>query len=460
MRILIAGGGQSAALIASRLIREGNEITIVEKDAARCAHLDETLDAKVVRGSAASIRTLLKAGLNTVQMLIAVTNSDEINVLACVIAKTYSNVKVKVARVRSHEFEDWRRVADENELGIDLIIHPESDVMERILRVVNVPGVSDIIDFADGEVKLFGMNVERNHWFAGKTLEELDAAGPPANSLVALIFRGQQVIIPHGAQVVLPGDHVYVCATKQNLDAVLEFMGVGRRGKLQRVFIVGGKQIGISLAQELERQGVQVKLIEKDGDRCELIAGIVKKTIVVKGDGTDQATLEEENIEGVDAFLALTQHDEENIIASLLARRLGVGKVVALINRLSYLSMVQRLGVNTSVSLRLSTVDAVLQFVRKGGVLSVTTFREEEAEAIELIASEGSRYVGKRLRDIALPRGAIVGAIARTSGEVVVPRGDAAIQPGDRVIFFALESVVPELESAFLDNKKRRQRLA
>lgn len=460
MRILIAGGGQSAALIAGRLIREGNEITIVEKDAARCAHLDETLDAKVVCGSAASIRTLKKAGLDTVQMLIAVTNSDEINVLACVIAKAYANVRVKVARVRSHEFADWRRVADENELGIDLIIHPESDVMARIMRVVNVPGVSDIIDFAEGEVKLFGMNVERTSWFAGKTLEELDAAGPPANSLVALIFRGQQVIIPHGAQVVLPGDHVYVCTTKQNLDAVLEFMGVGRRGKLQRVFIVGGKQIGISLAQELERQGVQVKLIEKDGDRCELIAGLVKKTIVVKGDGTDQATLEEENIDGVDAFLALTHHDEDNIIASLLARRLGVGKVVALINRLSYLSMVQRLGVNTSVSLRLSTVDAVLQFVRKGGVLSVTTFREEEAEAIELIASEGSRYVGKQLRDIALPRGAIVGAIARTNGEVVVPRGDAAIQPGDRVIFFALESVVPELESAFLDNKKRRQRLA
>jgi len=460
MRILIAGGGQSAALIASRLIREGNEITIVEKDAARCAHLDETLDAKVVRGSAASIRTLLKAGLENIQMLIAVTNSDEINVLACVIAKSYTNVKVKVARVRSHEFADWRRIADQNELGIDLIIHPESDVMERIMRVVNVPGVSDIIDFADGEVKLFGMNVERTSWFAGKTLEELDAAGPPANSLVALIFRGQQVIIPHGAQVVLPGDHVYVCATKQNLDAVLEFMGVGRRGKLQRVFIVGGKQIGISLAQELERQGVQVKLIEKDGDRCELIAGLVKKTIVVKGDGTDQATLEEENIGGVDAFLALTQHDEDNIIASLLARRLGVSKVVALINRLSYLSMVQRLGVNTSVSLRLSTVDAVLQFVRKGGVLSVTTFREEEAEAIELIASEGSRYVGKQLRDIALPRGAIVGAIARTSGEVIVPRGNVAIEPGDRVIFFALESVVPELESAFLDNKKRRQRLA
>jgi trk system potassium uptake protein TrkA len=277
---------------------------------------------------------------------------------------------------------------------------------------------------------------------------------------VALIFRGQQVIVPHGAQVVLPGDHVYVCTTKKNLDAVLEFMGVGRRGKLQRVFIVGGKQIGISLAQELERQGVHVKLIEKDAARCKLIAGLVKKAVVIHGDGTDQATLEEENVDGVDAFLALTHHDEDNIIASLLARRLGAGKVVALINRLSYLSMVQRLGINTSVSLRLSTVDAVLQFVRKGSVLSVTTFREEEAEAIELIAAEGSPYVGKQLRDIALPRGAIVGAIARTSGEVIVPRGDVSIRPGDRVIFFTLESVVPELESAFLENKKKRRLLA
>ncbi len=173
-------------------------------------------------------------------------------------------------------------------------------------------------------------------------------------------------------------------------------------------------------------------------------------TIVIHGDGTDQATLEEENIEDVDAFLALTNHDEDNIIASLLARRLGARKVVALINRLNYLPMVQRLGINTSVSLRLATVDRVLQHVRKGRVLSVTTFREEEAEAIELIATVGSRYVGKKLRDIKFPRGAIVGAIARPNGEVIVPRGGVTIQPHDNVIFFALESIVPELEYAFI----------
>ncbi len=456
MRILICGGGQSAALIAARLIREGNEVTMVELDASRCAQLEETLDAKIVQGSAASFSTLNKAGLKETDMLIAVTNWDEINILACLVAKVEADVKVKVARVRTHEFARWKRVADEAGIGIDLIIHPETEVTERIMRVVNLPGVSDIVDYAGGGVKLFGMNVERDSWFAGKTLEELDAAGPPRNSLVAMIFRGQQVIIPHGAQVVMPGDHVYVCTTKDSLDEVLEFMGLELRKKLQRVLIVGGKQVGILVASELEKQGVQVKLIEREADRARMIAGLLGKTVVIQGDGTDQGTLEEENVEGVDAFLALTNHDEDNIIASLLARRLGAKKVVALINRLNYLPMAQRLGINTSVSMRVATVDQVMQYVRKGSVLAVTTFRQEEAEAIELIASEGSRYVGKKLRDIKLPRGAIVGAIARPDGEVLVPRGDVAIQPGDRVIFFTLESIVPELESAFLDERKRR----
>jgi trk system potassium uptake protein TrkA len=298
------------------------------------------------------------------------------------------------------------------------------------------------------------MNVEPDSWFNGKTLEELDRANPPKDSLIAMVFRGQQVIIPHGAEVLRAGDHIYVIATQENLGDVLRFMGLQEQKTLSRVFIVGGKQIGISVAEALEKQGVQVKLFERDARRCEKISGILSKTVVIHADGTDQTSLEEESIEGVDAFLALTNDDEDNIIASLLARKLGAKKVIALINRLNYLPMVQRLGINTSVSQRLATVDRILQFVRKGRVLSVTTFREEEAEAIELIAAAGSRYVGKKLRDIRFPRGAIVGAIARANGEVLVPRGDASIEAGDRVIFFTLESVVAELESAFLFEPK------
>ncbi len=455
MRILIAGGGQVGALIAGRLTREGNEVVIVEKDEERCSELEEALDAKVVQGSGASVLTLRQAGLGSAEMLIAVTSSDEINVLACLVAQAESSVRVKVARVRTHEVEHWRRVTAQAGLDIDLIIHPETDITERIMRVVRVPGVSDILDFAGGEVKLFGMNVEDDSWVAGKTLEELDRAGPPRDSLIAMIFRGQQVIIPHGAEVLRPGDHIYIVATAANLNETMRFMGLTVEESFDRVMIIGGKQVGIWVAEALEKQGVNVKLIERDIRRCEKISSILSKTIVVRGDGTDQATLEEENVEGVDAFLALTNDDEDNIIASLLARRLGAKKVVALINRLNYLPMVQRLGINTSVSPRLVAVDRILQFVRKGHVLSVTTFGVEEAEAIELIATEGSKYVGPKLCDLRFPREAIVGAIARPDGEVIVPRGNASIQAGDRVIFFTLESVVPKLESAFLVEPKK-----
>jgi trk system potassium uptake protein TrkA len=233
------------------------------------------------------------------------------------------------------------------------------------------------------------------------------------------------------------------------MEATMRFMGV-KAGKLQRVFVLGGKQAGIWTAQQLEEQGVSVTLFETDARRCEKIAGILRKTIIINDDGKDEAVLNEHNIHGVDAYLALTGDDEDNIIACLLARRLGASKVVALTDRLNYFSMAQRLGINTLVSPRLAAVDRILQFVRKGRVLSVTTFREEEAEAIELLADPHSRFVGKRLRELRLPREAIVGAIARPGGEVVVPRGDATIQAGDRVIFFALSKVVPKLESAFL----------
>ncbi len=287
-------------------------------------------------------------------MLIAATNSDATNILACLVAKVESNVRVKVARMRTHEVDHWLRIAQESSLHIGLIIHPESDVSDRIMRVLHYPGVSDIIDFADGGARLFGMNVESGSWVAGKTMLELEQARPPDNSLIAMIFRGQQVIIPHGAERLRTGDHVYVMATRLNLDDVIAFMGLESRKTLERVFIVGGKQLGIRIAEILEERNVHVKLCERDLDRCEKLSTILDKTIVIHGDGTDQSTLMEENVEGIDAFLTLTNHDEDNIIASVLARRLGVRKVVALINRLSYLPMVQRLRINTTVSPRLA----------------------------------------------------------------------------------------------------------
>jgi trk system potassium uptake protein TrkA len=453
MRIVIAGGGEVGSLIARRLVREGNEIVIIEEDPERCAALEEMFDVHVVCGSAASVRVLREAGLAKADMLIAITSLDAINILACMAAQAESSVKVKVARLRTPEIVEWKSIYTKMGLHIDLVIQPELEATARILRVLRVPGVSDIIDFAEGKVRLFGMNIEADSHVAGATLESLERAGPPKNSLIAMIFRGPQVIIPHGGEKLEVGDHAYIVTTAQDTEATMRFMGL-RTGKLQRVFVLGGKQAGIWMAQHLEGQGVSVTLFETDPRRCEKIAGILRKTVIINANGMEESTLTEHNIQHADAYLAMTGDDEDNIIACLLARRLGATKVVALTDRLNYFTMAQRLGINTLVSPRLAAVDRILQFVRKGRVLSVTTFREEEAEAIELLADPHSRFVGKCLRDLRLPREAIVGAIVRPDGQAIVPRGDATIEAGDRVIFFALSKVVPKLESAFLADSR------
>ena len=328
-----------------------------------------------------------------------------------------------------------------------------SELAARLLPVLRLPGVSDLVPFAGGKVQLAGFTIEHGSWLAGSTLEELGRRGPPQHSLIAMIFRGAQVIIPHGAERLQAEDHVYIVCRDQDLPALFHFMGLRQQERLERVFILGGKQIGIRIAEELEKLQVHVKIFERDLKRCQRISGILDHSIVVHGDGGDAELLVEENIAGASAYLALTNDDEDNLIASLLARRLGARKVAALINRLNYLPLAQRLGISTTLSPRLVTVDRILQFVRKGVVLSVTTFREEEAEAIELMAAPGSPFIGKPLRELKLPREAIVGAIVRPDGEAIVPRGGAVIHEGDRVIFFTLESVVPKLEKAFLAGK-------
>ncbi len=450
MRIFIAGGGHTAEFVARRLIREGNELVIIERDPGRSHFLEAHLDAQVFTGDATHIEAWRRAGLEGADMLIAVTPSDESNVLACLIADRLAPSALKAVQLRTGEYAEWEALLRERQVRVDLIIHPETVVVARILRVLMMPGVSDIRDFASGRVKAFGMNVTTGSWLVGKSIDELGRAGPPENSMVALIFRAHEVRIPRADDVLKRGDHLYVVTEEQGLDATLRFMGLEVRDRVDQVFIVGGGELGCAVARELEAQHIAVKIFEQDSARCEELARVLTRSVVINADGSDQEILEQENIEGVDAFLALTKDDECNMITSLLARQLGARKLVALVNRLPNVALAQRLGINTTVSPRIKVVDHILRVVREGGVQSVRTFRREEAEAIELIAPAGCRYLDRPLSTVHFPHGVVVAAIVKPGDRVLVPRGEAIIEAGDRVVFFALEGCVQQLEEDFL----------
>lgn len=456
MRIHFAGGGQCAEYIAKRLIREGHDLVLVEYDEQRCRDLREVLDAQVVQGDVTQIAIWREIGLANADMFVACTHSDSANISAALIAHDLAPNALMTVRLRSPEFRDWQRIFANLQVRVDRIVHPESDIVARIQRVLTIPGVADVRDFIDGRAKVFSMNTRRDSWFAGQSLRQFGEVPGGDDSRVCLILRGGQAIVPGGDDVLQAGDHIYVATLAERLDSTLAFFGIARRERVRQVFIVGGGEIGLELARALEADKVAVKLFDHDARRCEYLAGELSETLVINVDGTEQEVLLRENVEGADAFIALTGNDDANLIACLLARRLGVEKVVPLLNRINYLPLAQRLGINTTVSPRVKAADALLEFIRKGGVHSVRTLGDEQAEAIELEVPAGSRYIGIPLDEIEFPQGTRVAVIARPDGEVLVPHGSDQIQAGDRVVVFAQEAAVRQLEIDVLDNSERK----
>ena len=449
MYVFIAGGGLTSQYIARRLIREDNDVVIVEKDAHRCRELEDELDALIVHGNASSVATWHRAGLERADMLIALTDSDEANIMSCLCANAQAPNAVKALRLRTPEQGLLHKLLSDNGIKVDRIIYPEADVVTRIFRVLRVPGVSEIRHFAEGRIKVFGMNVERDSWLVDKSLADIEHALPSPYLTIPLVARDQEVVIPKSGTLLQNGDHIYVATTDKDLDNALEFMGIEKQKPVQQVFIVGG-DLGREVAASLEQDGVKVKLFEKNPHLCEELSAQLRHTLVINADGNDQQTLLRENIEGVDAFLALSDDDDANLITALLARRLGARKLVALVNSIDYLPLARRLGINTTVSLRVKAADAILEYIRKGGVFSVRTFQEEGAEAIDLVAPPGASYLECPLRDLKLPADVTVAATVSAAGEPAIMRGGDLIHVGDRVIFFATHMGMRKFESGFL----------
>ncbi len=442
MKIIIIGAGEVGFNIAQKLSEEAQDVILIDKDPEKIKRIADELDVQTLLGSGTSPKILRESGIKDADLLIAATDSDEVNIIACLLAQNMNQLMHKVARIRNEEYLEHREIFHPEVLGIDHIINPQSAMVETILGLMEVPGAVEVIDFANGKVKLIGFSVTPESPLAGQRLRSL--ARGESKILVGAIVREDKVIVPGGEDTIEPDDIVYVVTSEEQVDYTLAKFNLHVEA-LRRVVIVGAGQTGRALARILDSKKIHTKIIEKDASVCESLAEELDKVIVIHGDGTDKALLQEEAISETDFLVVLTGDEEDNILISLLAKGLGAKRTITRVSKLGYIPILTAIGIDTVVSTRLSAVKAILQYIRKGKIISVTPIKGEHAEAIEAEALETSDIVGSPLSKVKFPKGAILGGIVRDD-EVIIPKGDTVVRPGDRLVIFALKGAVPKLE--------------
>ena len=444
MKIIIVGAGEVGYNIADVLSKEGQDVTIIDQDESRLEEVAEKVDVLTVHGKGSSPQVLRKAGLDSADMIIAVTNSDDTNMVACLLASSQSNVAYKVARIRNAELDGKSVIFDKDHLNINLCINPEREAVKNALNLIEFPGATEIIDFVEGRIKLIGFSIDPESPLIGKTLRELRILYPQTKVLVTSIIRKEKLLEPTGNTQILAGDYVFAVAASSELREMLRIYGKNSM-PLKRIFIMGGGNTGFMLAEALQARGLSTKVIEKHHGRCEELAGMLEKVTVLHGDGTSQEVLKEENIQETDCFIAVTDDEEANILGALLAKRLGAKKSIALINRVEYMPLVSTVGIDGVINPRHAAVSKILNYIRKGKIVSATPLHDERVEAYEVIALETADITDRPIKDIKFPPGTIVGAIIRND-DIMIPDGESIIRPDDHVIIFTFRSTIPKLE--------------
>jgi len=442
VKIIIVGAGEVGYHIAKKLSEEGLDVVLIDKDPVKIRRIGENLDVQSSLGSGTSPQVLRESGISDADMLVAATDSDEVNLISCLLARSLNRHMLKVARVKNEEYLRETELFQKELLGVDLIINPRSMMVETILNLMKIPGASEAVDFVGGKVKLIGFFVTGDSPFSGQRLSAL--RGFEGSALVAAIVRGHQIRIPSGGDMIQPNDLVYMAVRADSLEATLERLNL-RAGPVRNVFIVGGGETGFAVARALDGRGLNVRILDHDGDRCKKLATSLEHVMVIRGDGTDRDLLREENAGASDLVISVTGDEESNVFISLLAKGLGARRTITRVSKLSYMPVVSAMGLDTVLNPRMSAVRAILQYIRRGRILSVTPLREEQAEAIEAEALETSDIVRAPLSRVKFPRGAILGAIVRGE-EIIIPRGDTVVKPKDRLIIFAMQDVVAKLE--------------
>ncbi len=448
MRIIIVGAGEVGFHLAKRLVSENKEVVIIDKNQDVLSLISEQLDVETVLGSGSSPKVLEEAGVKEADILLAVTDSDEINLIACTFTNILAPNLVKVARIRNSEYTEYQDTLTKDLLHIDIAINPEQEIIGSIERLMGAPGAAEISEFSDVNIKLVGVWISEESKLSGMNLAQLKKRMAIEGFIVAAIIRGKQTIIPMGADTIHSGDLIYFVCHQKDLEAILRAFGKGAR-KQHNVLIIGGGNIGYKLALDLEeKKGVNVKILDKDANRCKFLAEHLNKTIVLQGDGTNQNLLVQENVGDMDAVVSVTGDEENNVLCSLLAKNLGAKLPITRINKYAYIPLMQTIGLEHIVSPRLSAANSILRYVRQGTVISSISIKEE-AEALEVIAQINSPLVNKPIKSLQFPKGAIVLCLIRKD-EVILPTGENVICPNDRVIILTASHKVDKLEKALM----------
>ncbi|MFM2397620.1 MAG: potassium transporter inner rane associated protein [Pseudomonadota bacterium] len=453
MKILILGAGQVGSTVAESLVSEANDITVVDSDATKLQLLQDRLDLRTLIGNAAHPSVLERAGIADTDMLLAVTQSDEVNLVACKLAASLYNTPTRIARIRATDYLERTDVFNKENFCVDFSICPEQILTDYITKLIEFPEALQVLEFAEGMISLVAVRAFVGGPLVGNPISFLRSHMPQVDARVAAIFRHDRPIVPEGTTIVEDGDEIFFIAATKNIREVLKEMR--RLDKpAKRIMIVGGGNIGFRLAKALENN-YQVKLIEYNKASAQRLANDLSKTLVLNGDGTDEKLMQQEHVHEVDVFCSLTNDDENNIMSALLAKQGGARKVIALINRSAYVSLVQGGKIDIALSPAHVTIGSLLAYVRQGDVAVVHSLRRGAAEALELVAHgdrQSSKVVGRRIDEIDLPKGATIGAIAR-DGEVIVAHHDTVIDAEDHVIVFVInKQILRKVEKLFQVN--------
>jgi trk system potassium uptake protein TrkA len=436
LKIIILGAGQVGSTAAQQLAREqANDVTVVDTRDEVLRDLQDRLDIRTICGNAAHPAVLEAAGSKGADMLVALTSSDEVNMVACQIAWTLFRTPTKIARIRSGDYHRPELFSDEA-IPVDLAVSPEQLVTEYVERLIRFPGALQVLEFADGRVRLVGMRALKGGKLIGHQLKDLRSHIPDAEVRVAAIYRGDRNIKPEGDTIIEEHDEVFFVAARADMRAMMKELST-EEASVRRVVIAGAGNIGFRLARALEER-VKVKLIERSPDRARRAAETLRNTLVLTGDAADEELLLEENIDDADAFIAVTNAEEANILSAMLAKKLGARRVMALINKPSYSELMEGGKIDIAISPQTITIGALLAHVRRGDVVRVHSLRRGAAEAMEAIVHNENRdspVAGKRIDQIALPEGTTIGAIVR-GDDVIMAHHDTVIEADDHVILF------------------------